>query len=999
DQLTGGSGQDSYVLVDNGGGGGPVGVASIEGVAAFSASFTAQDLADVDVITDFEAGADGDVLDVPYSGGEVGISYPVYVQRDGADTIVFIDREDGNGIVPAVRLVGIDPADLTRANFNGAPFQSLDPLNLTGTEGVDVLYGGGGDDVINGGYGADTLYGQNGDDTLIGDNGTPNPSPIDLAAYFGPLSNALVSGLGGDAGFGEAAFPASAPYQSVDVDIPSDFNGGSLMIGGEAVSQIHIDSYGPLSIGSLGLQIWPYYAVDTSGGPLTPTPGGNSQGSNRIWYDFDATTNTITVTWDDVGSYYGHSTPSAFQAQIKVLGDDDFDVIYRYEDLNWPGGIYSPPALSINGLSVSLPIDPSLATQLDNLNGNAGAPGVWAAQIRNGSIIGVSQSEADILWGGAGDDILQGGLGNDTLDGGDGDDTLVGGVGDDVLRDSVGANSFDGGAGNDTLSGFSGNGYVDRLKGGDGQDTFIVNDNYYAPDGSGGRAVDVIEDFTAGAGGDKLQINYAFGGLAYARDGADTLIYADYNDGKGKVPILRLQGVDPDTLVDANFSGQTLYRLDPMIVSGTAGDDIIQGGYANDELSGGPGADTIHGYKGDDHLVGDDGSAGEASPDLAAYFGPIDRSLINTLGGARGFGDVALGRADDTGTSIALPSTFHGGSVVVGGAAVTSVGIDNNGYVEIGGLHLGIYRHDADTRAGELNPSPGGNSAGSNEVWYDFDDATNTITITWDDIGRFSSGTAPNAFQLQVHILGDDQFDIVYRYEQLVWSGAYPDQVPSIVIGGQRFDIPAPNNDPTLLDSEAGNIGSSGVWVAQVRGGAITGGPLAIDDRLYGEEGNDLLDGGSGNDILDGGVGNDTLRGGAGHDQLTGGAGADILDGGAGNDRFFGVADDASVDQFTGGLGRDEYSGINLATIGTIAVEDVITDFEAGASGDIIHIAGVAAGSNPFTDNVLFVRRSGNDTVLVYRGADGHEQSIVRLQGVDPASLVPANFDGYIFPQ
>ncbi|MEL6510334.1 MAG: sulfatase-like hydrolase/transferase [Pseudomonadota bacterium] len=55
-------------------------------------------------------------------------------------------------------------------------------------------------------------------------------------------------------------------------------------------------------------------------------------------------------------------------------------------------------------------------------------------------------------------------------------------------------------------------------------------------------------------------------------------------------------------------------------------------------------------------------------------------------------------------------------------------------------------------------------------------------------------------------------------------------------------------------------------------------------NRIWGEDGNDILKGGNWSDRLDGGTGNDTLIGGRGTDFLKGGEGADQMDGGAGFD-------------------------------------------------------------------------------------------------------------------
>ncbi|MBW4546790.1 MAG: calcium-binding protein [Symplocastrum torsivum CPER-KK1] len=69
------------------------------------------------------------------------------------------------------------------------------------------------------------------------------------------------------------------------------------------------------------------------------------------------------------------------------------------------------------------------------------------------------------------------------------------------------------------------------------------------------------------------------------------------------------------------------------------------------------------------------------------------------------------------------------------------------------------------------------------------------------------------------------------------------------------------------------------------------------DDSLYGEDGddslyggleNDYLEGGSGEDYLNGGYNNDSLYGGADNDTLDGWNGDDYLDGGAGSDTLLG---------------------------------------------------------------------------------------------------------------
>ncbi|MGQ9897833.1 MAG: M91 family zinc metallopeptidase [Acidobacteriota bacterium] len=77
-------------------------------------------------------------------------------------------------------------------------------------------------------------------------------------------------------------------------------------------------------------------------------------------------------------------------------------------------------------------------------------------------------------------------------------------------------------------------------------------------------------------------------------------------------------------------------------------------------------------------------------------------------------------------------------------------------------------------------------------------------------------------------------------------------------------------------------------------------------DRIYGGAGNDYIYGGDGNDTLQGGGGNDTVYGGAGNDLVYGSAGDDYLEGGKGNDTIYGGAGN---DVVSGGEGNDRLFG------------------------------------------------------------------------------------------
>lgn len=109
--------------------------------------------------------------------------------------------------------------------------------------------------------------------------------------------------------------------------------------------------------------------------------------------------------------------------------------------------------------------------------------------------------------------------------------------------------------------------------------------------------------------------------------------------------------------------------------------------------------------------------------------------------------------------------------------------------------------------------------------------------------------------------------------------------------------------DP-LWETQTGGIGSD----------VLLGTDLG-NDRLFGENGEDVLlgrgdddflSGGKHDDILRGGNDDDILQGGMGNDQLFGGHDDDILNGGNGNDMLFG---NAGEDDLRGGNGDDEVNG------------------------------------------------------------------------------------------
>jgi hypothetical protein len=148
--------------------------------------------------------------------------------------------------------------------------------------------------------------------------------------------------------------------------------------------------------------IAPFFAdVDTRGGAATATPGGNSTGSNLVYWDLDAVDNIFTATWDDVG-YFSSETSllNSFQLALIDQGNGNFDIEFRYEDLNWTTGDSSGGENGLGGTvarsgfssgngsdfkELSTSGDQAAMLNLTNTS-NVGVAGLYRFEVRNGQV-------------------------------------------------------------------------------------------------------------------------------------------------------------------------------------------------------------------------------------------------------------------------------------------------------------------------------------------------------------------------------------------------------------------------------------------------------------------------------------------------------------------------------------------------------------------------------------------------------------------------------------
>ncbi|ERE17990.1 calcium-binding protein, partial [Pseudogulbenkiania ferrooxidans] len=189
-----------------------------------------------------------------------------------------------------------------------------------------------------------------------------------------------------------------------------------------------------------------------------------------------------------------------------------------------------------------------------------------------------------------------GGDGNDILIGGNVSDTLQGGAGNDVLISVGGSAALEGGKGNDTLKGGAGRDiYVFNL--GDGSDVIINN------------SVNVSVSHQSEI---RLGVGISVSDIVVVRAGNDVIL--KHVNGSDSILIQNWFGAVSAQVGSVIFADGTSWSSAQIsqwasgVITGGAGDDLLQGGAGNDVLDGGAGNDTLIGLGGDDTLKGGTGN-------------------------------------------------------------------------------------------------------------------------------------------------------------------------------------------------------------------------------------------------------------------------------------------------------------------------------------------------------------------------------------------------------
>lgn len=328
---------------------------------------------------------------------------------------------------------------------------------------------------------------------------------------------------------------------------------------------------------------------------------------------------------------------------------------------------------------------------------------------------------------------------------------------------------------------------------------------------------------------------------------------------------------------------------------------------------------------------------------------PTTGQVIRGLGGARGFGETSFARSDDGAFRIDARSIFDSGLVIFGTAyAGDALWVNTNGAISFGAALEGYPVAGDDPLArdviapfwADVDTRIDGEGAESGQIWLDMDSATDTVTVTWDNVGSYRrQAEDTNLFQLGLTDQGNGDFDISFRYERIEWTAgtAEGDAGASAVLAGARLPIPvAIGVDAAVLHLSRGNTGQIGSWSFEMRNGELPGGTPVSGVSVTGDANGNVLTGGAADDLLRGLDGPDILRGNDGGDWLFGGDGGDTLNAGAGDDVIFGGTSEADLrdvvyagdgnDRILAGYGNDlVYGGAGDDSIeGGFGVDELI---------------------------------------------------------------------------
>lgn len=672
--------------------------------------------------------------------------------------------------------------------------------SILGSEGHDWLKGGEGDDTLAGEEGVDTLSGDAGSDELRGDLG-------DDLLFGGDGDDYLEGGAGDDILSGDAGNDFIDGDDGINTVVFRRGDGADVLAAADG-----------------------NYVIQLAGIDQTDVVFRNL--SNSLLIDFGQG-DRIEVSDFDAGALQDYESGArtslsgiAFEDGVVWEGEPLLDLIFERLGGTIAGSF---DADSITG-----------SRQGEVINAYDGDDVVDAGQ---GDDRVYGHEGDDVINAGDGHDYADGGLGNDSIAGGAGDDRLYGGDGDDSLSGEAGDDSLYGGDGHDRLSGDQGD---DQLSGQAGDDILSGGDGADQLDGGAGN--DVLQ---GGAGDDSLS-----GG-----GGADTIQAGageDYIEGGAGSDVL--SGGDDNDIVNAGEGDDQAY--------GDAGTDVLVGGSGDDLLDGGSGDDALYGDGGRDELTGgagDDILSGGADDDFLE--GGIGNDLLD---GGQGVNTIRFSRGDGVDTVAAGDIATHRYEIVLPDIAPDEVSFIN----ELTGTPDGqATLFVVDFGQGDRIIFEGGGITADNSpidalrfMSADADGNPIELVIDGDNLSDEIGSAILRGTEGDDVLVGTDDDDTIEGRggnDYIDGRGG-----ADTMHGGEGDDTFVVDNSlDTVIEQAMQGLDWVNTHVDYTLGsnlenlrlveGAVSGTGNELDNRIIGNDENNILDGGAGADALTGGLGDD----------------------------------------------------------------------------------------------------------------------------------------------
>ena len=440
----------------------------------------------------------------------------------------------------------------------------------------------------------------------------------------------------------------------------------------------------------------------------------------------------------------------------------------------------------------------------------------------------------------------------------------------------------------------------------------------------------------------------------------------------------------------ANFFGD----MDDNVLMGGPDDDVLWGGAGDDELSGGAGDDRLIGGPGGDALNGGPGmdvasytdSTRGVHVDLGTSFNSEDEDAPVRGGDAEG----------DSLTSIESIWGSNFADMLIGSHAANYLFGNGGNDRLIGGRGNDLLRGGADDDVLGYNDTDAMSREGGNDTLYGDDGIDHLMGGKGNDwlFGGMGDDLLEGGLDNDVleggmgadELDGGDGYDIAaYTMSgeavtvNLSVAAADATAMNPRAAGGDAAgdtltninDLRGSMYDDVLTGDDEGAVVPAVADDPDVDGDqSVAEVPASRGNKLFGNQGDDMLKGMAGEDTLRGGKGNDTLYGGDDDDTLMGDLGDDALKGQAGNDTLI------------GGEGADVLLGGGLNEAGTA--------FEADEGMDTASYSGSDAGVTIDLGRVPRGQAQGKAGSI---GEGGHAEgdvlhSIENLTGSDHTDLL-----------